>query len=740
MRFDIILKFSLCMLFCLSYAQAGISVRGQVLEKGTKIPLSNINVFILPYKLKAVTNSLGEFIFPDVPEGEFEFVINKVGYLRLTDKNKTSENKVTLYLEKEVYDVFETVVTARGAKKDVTKKTLKQKDFMKAPGAIEDPVKAVQNLAGVANQNFSSQIVVQGSEPDDTIYTLDGHEIPLVFHFAGLNSVLNPKTIEDVEFLAAGYGPEYGRALGGVINLRTNDPSSTRWRGEGFIDITKLGVMSEGPINEKSSLAASARVSYFGKIIEKAAEEMDDFAVTAAPEFQDYYFKYQHKPSDSEEFSFIGLSSKDSLALILREGDNPNFEGDLSTETTFYRLLPRYKKKVNDRLSYDLSVAFGQDNLEFNIADQFFDLTIDTSSQRAELKYIYNDKLQGFYGLDSQFRKFNLDIKLPNTSSDGGVTNTGGAQSTFANLEGQYWESAIYLRHLYKYSSKWTLSPNLRVENFSDINKSYLSPRVSTTYEVRSDFLISFALGRYYQVPQNGQTSEEFGNPDIEAERSDHYFINFYKDFREGASNGLYFDLGFFYKKLEDLVVSTTETRDDGTPLRNVNEGTGHITGAQLQGNYKKSEFTFLLSYTYMRSRRSDLVNSDYPSRFDQTHNLNFISVYEKTRWSLSTRLRYVTGSPYTPIVGSIYNSDADIFVPTRGEFFSRRYEDFFQLDIRYDRKFVYNTWILSVYLDIQNITNSNNGQALSYNYDYSDSTPAAGLPILPVFGLRGEF
>lgn len=739
MRLDILWKIS-CFIFLISTAHAQeISVKGILFEKGTKRVLPQTNVFILPHKLKAVTNEQGQFLFPSVPVGEIEFVVNKTGYLKLSEKSKTSADEYKLYIEKEFYDVFETVVTGRKVKKDVAKKTLSQKDFLKAPGAQEDPVKAVQNLPGVANQTFSSQIVVQGSEPDDTRYALDGHEIPLVFHFGGLTSVVNPRGVETVEYLAAGYGPEFGRALGGIINLKTKDPKTERWFGEGFIDLTQVGVLTEGPINEKSSLITGARVSYFGRVVEAIAEEMDDFGVTSAPEYQDYYAKYVYNFDKGEKFSLTAIASKDTLGLVIKEGDNPIIEGDLNNETSFTRLIPRYQKRVNDKLSYDLSIAVGEDNLSFNLGDQFFDLDILTSTQRAEWEYKYSERLTGFYGLDSKWSKFNLDIKLPNGNNDGGV-NAGGQESTFASIDGEVWETGLYSRHSYKLTEKWILNPNFRYEYFSAISKGYLTPRLSVTFQEDESLSYSFAFGEYYQAPQNGEGTQEFGNPDVEAEKATHYFLSLSKDFREGSNRGFLLDTGVFYKTLDDLIVSTSEIKTDGTPVRVDNLGTGTVTGVQVQGSYKYDEYTMLLAYTYMVSRRTDPDNGEYPSRFDQTHNLNLIGVYEQSRWSFSTRIRYVSGGPYTPVIGSVYNSDTDLFIPTKGNFFSERFDDFFQLDFRIDRKFIYKTWILSAYLDIQNLTNANNGQGISYNFDYSDSEKAAGTPIIPIFGVRGEF
>ena len=714
-------------------------IKGVLFEKGTKNLLTDTNIFLMPHKLKATTNKNGQFIFPEVPNGDFSFIVNKSGYLRLDLKSNTKNQDFNLYLEKEYYDVFETVVTGKEIKKDITKKVLSQKDFLKAPGAQEDPVRAIQNLPGVANQSFSAQVVIQGSEPDDTRYSIHGHEIPLIFHFGGLTSVVTPKAVKEVEYLSAGFGPEYGRALGGIINLETTKPKSDRWHGEGFIDITKLGALTEGAINEKSSLTASARVSYFGVIFEKIAEEEEDFAVTAAPEFQDYFLNYNYKISDKENFSLLTIISKDSLDLIVREGDDPNIEGDISNETTFNRIIPRYTKKINDKLFLDTSLALGSDNLRFNLGERFFDLESRILTHRSDLEYKASDKYTHNIGLDIQWRKFKLDILLPN-SADGGGVNSASGNDTFAEIEGETLDSALYLRNRIKLNSKLSLSPNFRIDYLSSTQEYYLSPRLNTTYSLSNTLNFNFATGLYYQGPQDGEANEDFGNPDIEAEKALHIYVSASKDFRAGSSKGLTLEIGSFYKVLDNLITNTSEQKSDGTNLRYNNDGEGTVKGVQLLGSYKFSEYTILTSYTYLQSEREDPENGTYPSQFDQTHNLNLIGIYERSRWSFATRLRYVTGGPYTPIEGATYDSDNDFYIPSRGDFYSERYDDFFQLDFRIDRKFIYQTWILSAYLDIQNLTNTNNGQSLSYSYDYSESEKAAGSPILPIFGVRGEF
>ena len=127
--------------------------------------------------------------------------------------------------------------------------------------------------------------------------------------------------------------------------------------------------------------------------------------------------------------------------------------------------------------------------------------------------------------------------------------------------------------------------------------------------------------------------------------------------------------------------------------------------------------------------------------QFDQTHNANLVTQIELPKnWQISSRFRYVTGTPYTPIEGGIFAADNDVYMPVRGPFFSKRLEDFFQLDIRVDKKWAFDTWILSFYLDVQNVLNRRNIESIQYSYDYTQTANVAGLPILPTLGVKGEF
>ena len=143
-----------------------------------------------------------------------------------------------------------------------------------------------------------------------------------------------------------------------------------------------------------------------------------------------------------------------------------------------------------------------------------------------------------------------------------------------------------------------------------------------------------------------------------------------------------------------------------------------------------------------MRAERKDLTTGEYRLfDFDQTHILAVVGQYKfNNHWELGARFRYVTGAPYTPIVGSVYNVDTNTYEGIPGEINSRRRPSFHSLDVRLDRNWIFDTWILTAYLELRNAYNRQNVEFVDYNFDFSEQRNGTGLPIIPSLGIRGEF
>ena len=61
------------------------SVSGRLTERGTKKPLEEAAIFLLPEKLKATTEADGTFSFTAVPVGDHTVIVNRSGYRKLEE-------------------------------------------------------------------------------------------------------------------------------------------------------------------------------------------------------------------------------------------------------------------------------------------------------------------------------------------------------------------------------------------------------------------------------------------------------------------------------------------------------------------------------------------------------------------------------------------------------------------------------------------------------------------------------
>ncbi len=727
-------------LFFIASAIAQVEVKGVLLEKGTRKALKDVSIFILPHKLKSVSDEKGSFSFTTVPTGECEVIVNLSGYKKY-EKKTNCENlgDLKIYLEKVFYTGFETTVTTKVNKRDDQAQSLTQEEFIKAPGSFGgDPVRAAQNLPGVAANGASAQIIVQGASPEDTSYLINGHRVPIVFHFGGLSSVIVPEAVERVDLLPSGYGPEYSRAIGGIIGLTTKAPKTDRWHGMAYVDLLNTGGLMEGPINDHSSFLVAGRYSYIGQVLKAVAKNNEDLELTAAPTYYDLTSIYKNKLNDKNEFRTTFVASKDELELVFNKpvGNDPSLRGDFYNRTEFFRFIPQLVTEINSKHRLDNSVAIGRDNILVNITGNYLDVNSFVITQRSELTSQWTPTYKTYVGLDNQWNDSRVGINLPVSTEIGGVRGpfSVGEEKKFTTERNQTLLGA-YLRQEIKTSedSKWTYLPNLRVDHFSINQETHLQPRFQLRHQWDSSLLLRGAWGKYVQPPRPQESSTKYGNKNVGSPYAFHTMVGFTKDFKAGSTQGFELTNNYFYKELKDLVNPDVQKRF-------VNNGTGTILGGEVQAKYRKDSWSSQVVYTFLKSERHTPGYGTRPSEFDQTHNLNIIGAYNLERWTFSGRLRFVTGNPYTPVVGSTFDADNDVYIPTRGSIYSQRFEAFKQLDIRVDRKFIYDTWILTAYLDILNITNSVNPQSVEYSYDYTQNKKVRGLPILPTIGVKGEF
>jgi hypothetical protein len=173
-----------------------------------------------------------------------------------------------------------------------------------------------------------------------------------------------------------------------------------------------------------------------------------------------------------------------------------------------------------------------------------------------------------------------------------------------------------------------------------------------------------------------------------------------------------------------------------------VQDGIGRSYGAQLLVRTAPWHgLSGWLSYTGGRSERRDHPTSSWRLfDYDQTHILTLVAEYAFRRWSFGTRLRWATGFPRTPVIGSYFDARDARYDPIFGAQNAIRIPDFVQLDLRLERAFVWSHATLRLYLDVQNVTDRANAEEIVYSPDYAKRGNLTGLPILAVLGAKVQF
>ncbi len=741
--------FSLIIGFGLQALSFDLKLR--VLEKGTRLPMKEIAVFALPDKMKTETNSDGDAFFKDLQTEKVTVVISVAGYLRFEQEVSLTEKKdLQVYVTKENYGSFETIITDSKTKRDQAQKTLSRKEFLAMPGSNGDPLKAVQNLPGVnRTQGFSSQVVIQGSAPKDTAYDFEGHDIPIVFHFGGLSSVVMPEALEQVDYFSAGYQSDYSRALGGVISLKSRKPEVTERNSKGlfYLDNLSAGGLLEKKIDDKSSFLISGRYSYIGFFLKNALKGNKSLDLTVAPEFQDVTAIYNREISENENLKVSLLGSRDRLAFVFQEplrGD-PSIRGNFTNTTQFYRLIPAYTKKVDSETTYRFSTGIGQDEIGVEVGDRYLKIRSQVVTLRGEYEKKLSEAWLAQLGIDHQYSNTTVDLNLPSVSSEGGVTNpiSTGAQRQ-AHIQAEENNFGLYSRNDYAINNRLSLQPGLRFDRFSQTKENFLLPRLAAKYKLTENFLFKAGSGIYTQPPEPQESSADYGNAEIKSPQAVHLTVGFEWDARPGSKEGSTYSLSVFDRQYDKLVIqSSAQTIRDGKNVFEIynNNGRGHSYGVETQWKFNQPDYSGFISYTWSKSTRWNPNQPEYNFQYDQTHNFNIVIAKPLlNEWKMSGRFRYVTGNPYTPVVGGTYDADNEVYFPKRGAIYSERLKDFYQADLRVDKKLIYNESIWTFYLDIQNVFNTKNPESIQYSYDYSQKNTVSGLPILPALGVKGEF
>jgi hypothetical protein len=595
--------------------------------------------------------------------------------------------------------IYETVVIAP---RDEPSIALRGPELVNTPGSLGDPYRTIESLPGVATVAWPAPIyAIRGSNPGNTGYFLDDVQVPLLIHLALGPSVIHPAFFDSMTFYPGGYPARYGRYAAGVVASETRAPAEDRVHAAAEVRLYDAGGMVSAPWPDgNGGVAAAFRYSYTGALLSLLRNDLH-------LSYWDYQVRADRRVG-SWAMSLLLFGSGDDLAYRLDDRD-PERQYVLR----FHRASLRASRSLGEgRLVARLTL--GVDHSTAPIV-QNYPITADATSILPRVGYVRaTTHVEWEVGVDGQAQW----LRPMSGAVEAGASDL--ARTRTALLVAGYTSASIHATH------GLSLTPGLRLDSYtiSGVTKTDLGPRLSARLALDEKTWLMGSGGRFSQAP----------SLTVQIPAAENFGLALY-----GLQTSWQGALGVGTRHVPGVEVEVTgyvqryvltDLRDPALlnpdPLASdfLIRRDARSYGLEVMIRRPASERLHgWISYTLSQNQRA-LGGVIGPSDWDQRHILNAVLGYRLGPYTLGARGHLNTGRPVL-----VNGSQAETFV---------RLPTFYQLDLRAERRILFDAFTLNVYIELVNAT-------LSREVYQLDQQPTGELSerslriVLPSLGVRGE-
>ena len=396
-----ILLFMTHISFCQNLTQ---TIRGKVLDKDSKIPLTGVTLYIEESNpiIGTVTDISGNFRFENLPVGRYDIKVNYIGYEPKTIPNiligAGKEVVVTIELLESVVKLEEVFINGKAHKSEtinkmssVSARSFTIEETKRYAGSVNDPARMAISFAGVSpNPDGNNDIAIRGNSPKGLLWRLEGIEIPNPNHFAeegatgGPISILNSTTLDNSDFFTGAFPAEFGNAYSGVFDIKLRKGNNEK--KEYSIQAGFLGTdcSFEGPLlkNNPSSYLINYRYSTLAILNTIGIKIAGD----AVPTFQDLTFNINIPTKSFGTFSLFGIGGSSNIQEEQENIKEDEFRTDMGVLglSGLFRINDKtYFKSVfslsGSRNIWNYESNEIDDELYYNASEDFVYKTLRTS-------------------------------------------------------------------------------------------------------------------------------------------------------------------------------------------------------------------------------------------------------------------------------------------------------------------------------------------------------------------------
>ncbi|MEJ2482968.1 MAG: TonB-dependent receptor, partial [Gemmatimonadota bacterium] len=480
-------------------------------------PVARALVEILDTGISSVSDDEGRFAIREIPTGVYSLRAGALGYrpVLLSNQIVGSGKPLTVQIELpaqpielETIEVAPSFFAEEEKEEPANTRTLDAVDTRRAPGVIEDVVRSVSLLPGVAvTSPGRNDLAVRGGAPYESLFIVDGIEVPNINHFGsqgstgGPLSLINIEFVRETEFASGGMGVRFGDRTASVTDIRLREGSTDALAGTLNLSATGAGAILEGPIGSGGSFLFSARRSYLDLLFNAAG-------FSFVPSYWDFQLKTNHRLSDRDRLSFLFVGALDDITF-----NTEDEEDEYDNSRTIAPNVRQYFAGLTwDRL-------FGASRLEVTLGRTFTSFeTTQTILGDPPQEILRNFSDEGENGLRVEWAsdpsrklawtlgnslKYASDLTYDVQLAGEVRTDASGSPRPLAvDTSFTAFRNATYAEAAVRATDRIRITGGLRADWYDFIDDGFrLSPRLGATWQVGATTSLRGSLGRYVQPP-----------------------------------------------------------------------------------------------------------------------------------------------------------------------------------------------------------------------------------------------
>jgi hypothetical protein len=673
-------------------------LRGRVLARGTRQPLPGALVQVAQSgggTTSAETGPGGEFSFQVAP-GPHQIRVQCPGFAPATRDLTTTDETTAVILRldpRTTGERYETVVTAEPTLEPSV--SLKKEELIHTAGSLGDPFRVIESLPGVAQSTWPLPFyAIRGANPGNTGFFIDGVRAPALFHFALGPSVIHPFFIEDMQFFPGGYPVSYGRYVSGIVAANTATPATDRLHVSADLRLFDAGGIAASPFDDgKGTVAIAGRYSYTGLLLSA-------FSNAYSVDYWDYQVRIEHRAGPGK-LTLFAFGSGDNLVQENPDQTDWGFVGQPNAirpglaKLMFHRAQLRWDGSVAGGHLVAAAVA-GLDDSTVSLTS-LFSLPIGsrmyTVAPRISESWTVTRWLDIETGVDAELQYF----RPTSLARLGGFVLEDYEPDLFHDRRALL--GGAYVGAPMRAGDSLIVTPGLRYDGYAEQGSTRFSPspRLLVRYRIGPRDWLKATVGQFSQLPNlpvGVPGFESFGLSSYGLQRSRQASIGIESALADRLGVDINLDASLFYQRLHLTDLKNTLIPDpQSQDLLQPREGESYGAELMIRRPMKHRLYGWL-AYTLSRSLR--LVDGIVvPSDWDQRHIVNLVVGYRWPRdYSTSVRFHYNSGRPYPLYSERTSDVEGYIHLPA-----------FPQLDLRGDKRFIFDTFVMSAYIELVNTT-----------------------------------